>query len=474
MDRVKSALRNTVIAAAWRRLRRVLQPNAKRLFRDIEQRLSLLETERQDLRRTIDYRKCLYVRADFWNDHYKSGGSIGHSLHLINALRKAGCVVSVLSGIDLPGFVHGIDGFNKLPPVSACWRKMPHEIVLLAANRFLRQTISAKPDEFDFIYERPAMGNFLAAELSLSLGIPYVVEYNGPDVWICRHWANCVLEHESLFQRIEDANLQAADLIVVVSAALREQLLKKGIPGHKILVNPNGVDTAVFCPEKYVRVSSEIRQRYAIPRDAIVLGFIGSFGAWHGIDVLEKSLSALLEIDSRIHLLLIGDGPLRAGLCETIKQLGVENRAILTGAIPQTEAPAYLSACDIFLSPHSCPPADGLPFFGSPTKLFEYMAMNRPLIASSLGQIGHVVQPALAPGEVAEADGNTDAVGILVEPGNVGELVEAAKALAARPELGRRLAENSLRHVTEHYTWARHVERIIAHLQEMAARKSSY
>ena len=97
---------------------------------------------------------------------------------------------------------------------------------------------------------------------------------------------------------------------------------------------------------------------------------------------------------------------------------------IFTGHLEHERVPALLDACDILLSPH-VPLEDGSEFFGSPTKLFEYMAMGKGIVASRLGQIGDVL--------------TDEESGLLVEPGNAGRLAEAILRLSESRELRERL-----------------------------------
>src|SRR5206468_9930424 len=99
----------------------------------------------------------------------------------------------------------------------------------------------------------------------------------------------------------------------------------------------------------------------------------------------------------------------------------------LVGLVPQGEAPSYLAAADVLLSPHVANP-DGTRFFGSPTKLFEYMAMGRAIVASELEQIGevlagshHVGRDGMPPTERTLAR----SLGLLVTPGSQDELIAA-------------------------------------------------
>jgi len=123
-----------------------------------------------------------------------------------------------------------------------------------------------------------------------------------------------------------------------------------------------------------------------------------------------------------------------------------------TGIVPQGDGPKYLAACDIFSSPH-VPNPDGSPFFGSPTKLFEYMAMGKGIVASKLEQIGEVLQ--------------NEQNALLVTPGDVGELTEGILRLADDKRLRERLGEKAREDVIANYTWEKNTERVIDRLKAL-------
>jgi glycosyltransferase involved in cell wall biosynthesis len=139
----------------------------------------------------------------------------------------------------------------------------------------------------------------------------------------------------------------------------------------------------------------------------------------------------------------------------------------LTGLVEQDEAPAYLAACDILLSPH-VPNPDGSRFFGSPTKLFEYMAMARPIVASDLDQIGQVLRPALASDGSPTGGGTDEALAVLVRPGERDDLLRGLSLLVEHPELRNRLGHNARRQVLSRYTWTRNVEEVLHRLEAVA------
>jgi len=253
---------------------------------------------------------------------------------------------------------------------------------------------------------------------------------------------------EQLAGRIERANLAYADLIVVVSGALRDELLARGIPAERILVNPNGVDPDRYAP---ARDGAPVRCRSGLEAK-LVIGFIGTFGPWHGAEVLARAIRPVVERLPQAHFLFVGDGIRMAAVREVVAREGVASYVTFTGLVPQDEAPAYLAACDILASPH-VPNADGSRFFGSPTKLFEYMAMGKGIVASDLEQIGEVL--------------THDRTAWLVRPGDVEDLVAGIVTLGSDPEVRTRLGVAARAEAVARYTWDAHVRRILGRMEEL-------
>jgi glycosyltransferase involved in cell wall biosynthesis len=154
----------------------------------------------------------------------------------------------------------------------------------------------------------------------------------------------------------------------------------------------------------------------------------------------------LMPAEARVRFLMVGSGVLRAEVERTLREAGAMGRVILTGAVGHERVPALLDACDVLASPH-VPLADGSEFFGSPTKLFEYMAMGKAIVASRLGQIGEV----LAHEETA----------LLVQPGDARELGEAILRLVNAPELRERLGAAARREAVARHTWAHNAQRVL-------------
>lgn len=291
----------------------------------------------------------------------------------------------------------------------------------------------------DVIYQRYSRFNAAGALLAVALDRPLVLEFNGSEVWVAENWDP--VGQRRLLAAVERLNLRAADRILVVSSVLASACIDAGADPDRVVVNPNGADTERFRPGVG---GDEIRERL-FPEGGLVAGFVGTFGPWHGVDQLAEAIVRLPR-DVPVRFLLVGDGDRRSAAERRIADGGASDRVVFTGRISHGEVPAYLDACDILLSPH-VEMSDGSAFFGSPTKLFEYMAMEKAIAASRLGQIGEAIEH--------------DVSGLLLTPGSVDEIVEAVERFAGDSALCERLGRAARARVLERYTWRANAERAL-------------
>jgi glycosyltransferase involved in cell wall biosynthesis len=259
------------------------------------------------------------------------------------------------------------------------------------------------------------------------------------------------LKYDALSRRIEHLNIRAADLLVVVSRPIMDEVVALGVDRARVLVNPNGVDTDRYGPHVD---GSVVRERYGL-RDLTVIGFIGTFGAWHGAEVLARAYAKLVQTDATFakttRLLMIGAGVTLPDAQRILSEGNAIQNAVFSGLVPQGQGAEYLAACDVLVSPH-VPNPDGTAFFGSPTKLFEYMAMGKGIVASRLDQIGEVLE-----------DGKT---ALLVPPGDVDALSAALARLAGDRALRECLGAEARRVAVERHTWREHTRRTIDALRK--------
>ena len=298
---------------------------------------------------------------------------------------------------------------------------------------------------WEFIYQRYNRFNCAGALLSAVSGLPLILEYNGSEVWVGRNWDPIGLL--PLIKRFELTNQRRADLMVVVSSTESANLKAVGVPPHRIVINPNAVDVDEFhpgCGGQGLRIQLGLEGK-------IVVGFVGSFGPWHGTEVLARA-ACLIGSGSPWHFLFIGSGDHRHQTESILARAGCAGVASFIGPIPHSSIPPYLDACDILVAPH-IPMPDGRPYFGSPTKLFEYLAMERPVVASRLGQMSELL-----------VDGQT---AILVEPGDPSELARAILRLSNDEELRLRVGASARSLVVSGHTWRHNAARVFAALDNL-------
>ena len=369
----------------------------------------------------------------------QAGGAASHINGFINAALQLGAKVSFISNDEIAGLAASKLEFKIIWPEPIGSSRAAFDIY-----NNLRFTEGAAAEielhQPDFIYQRYARFSWAGVAASLLAKRPLFLEYNGSEVWVGRYWDR--VDQLDLLARYELLNLKAAARIFVVSEVERQNLLQSGVEPKKIIVNPNGVDADKFKPG----VGGEAaRQELRVARDETLVGFVGTFGPWHGVEVLAKAITKI-PADLSIRFVLIGSGALRGRVGEILREAGAADRVTMLGSVDHERVPKLLDACDLLVSPH-VPLDAGAAFFGSPTKLFEYMAMGRGIVASRLGQIGEVLEH--------------ERTALLVEPGNVQELAEAIIRLAASRELRNRLGAAAREAAVERHTWKHNAERVL-------------
>jgi glycosyltransferase involved in cell wall biosynthesis len=421
------------------------------MVRDIEQEVRDLASKPRVSAEAIHWeRPSIYLRTDLWFG-VTAGGSVGHIAGVLNQLDQFTASTKLYSTDVIPTVREDIE--KQIIGPHSRFRDF-RELSTLYFNRTFYEGVVQDVGEkklLSFIYQRYSMNNYSGVKLARHYKVPFILEYNGSEIWINKHWGGKSLKYESLAMNIELLNLHAADVIVVVSKPMRDELVQRGIEEIKILVNPNGVDPDKYSPDID---GTPIRQKYSL-EGKMVIGFIGTFGKWHGAEVLAEAFGRLLqskEYRENLRLLMIGDGVTMKMVRDIIARYRIDEECILTGIVPQREGPMYMATCDILVSPH-VPNADGTPFFGSPTKLFEYMAMGKAIVASDLDQIGEVLAH--------------ERTAWLVKPGDVDALAEAMAKLSAEPEFRALLGTAARAEVNANYTWSQHTERIMEKLQEV-------
>jgi glycosyltransferase involved in cell wall biosynthesis len=155
-------------------------------------------------------------------------------------------------------------------------------------------------------------------------------------------------------------------------------------------------------------------------------------------------------VSGKLRFVLVGEGQLLPEMKLALEPYVKDGSVLFTGLLPHDQVSRYLDSADILVSPH-VPNLDGTPFFGSPTKLFEYMAMGKVIIASNLDQLSEVL-----------THGQT---GWLVTPGDADELAEAIRYMAANPTLRSKLGMQAREAALSNHTWGQNAHRVLSRFE---------
>ncbi len=377
-----------------------------------------------------------------------AGGAVSHIRGFLGGLSANRNRCRIFSGTSLPVEVYPVELVPQRRKAFIFWESLMLSYNLAFAREVRKLLGNGRPT---MLYQRHGRFSVAGAVLSRKLRIPLVLEYNGSELWMADYWDPT--RFRTWLRLCEEVMLRSASLIVVVSEPLKQELMERGVSQDRVLVNPNAVDPEYFHPGCG---GDAVRKEFGFTPRHVVVEFVGTFSHWHGVGVLQEAIVKLSHGDEkdRLRFLLIGDGPLHGEMREHLKGLETAGKVIFTGLVAHGKVRSYLDAADVLVSPH-VPMPDGRPFFGSPTKLFEYMSMGKAIAASNLDQLAKV----LTHGETA----------VLSEPGNVDEFVAAVHLLSAdlavREALGKRAREAAI----ERHTWARNAGNVLRAIERIQA-----
>jgi len=252
-----------------------------------------------------------------------------------------------------------------------------------------------------------------------------------------------------ILEFIERRMYRAANHIVTVGSGYRDNIVAKVDCGDRTSVVTNGVDSDLFSPKD---ASPEFRSMYGLG-DRFVCSYVGTIGMAHGLSIVVRAAKRLKEANREdIVFCLVGDGASRAAIEQEIEAADVGSLVQLTGRLPKSEMPTVLASSDCLLV-HLM--KTDLFQTVIPSKIFESMAMKRPLIMGVQGESADIV----------EASGS----GIHIEPENDEELVAAVIKLHESPEFYEQLCSKGRSFATEHYSRDKLASKMLATIEKVAS-----
>jgi len=292
----------------------------------------------------------------------------------------------------------------------------------------------------------PVLNAIPAIRVGKRLGIPVVYE-------IRAFWEDAAVDHGTTAEgslryratrAMETWAIKRAGHVFTICEGLRRDIIGRGLPENKITVIPNAVDVEGF--QLSGEPDAALKQQLGLAGKT-VLGFVGSFYAYEGLDLLLDAFPVLLGRHADLRILLVGGGPQDANLKARAERLGIADKVVFTGRVPHSEVSRYYDLIDLLVYPrHSM----RLTELVTPLKPLEAMAQGRIFAASDVGGHRELIR-----------DGET---GRLFAAGNAGALADTVSAMLngrenwpAMRQAGRRFVEdvrnwkNSVRNYTDVY-----------------------
>ncbi|WP_018412979.1 TIGR04063 family PEP-CTERM/XrtA system glycosyltransferase [Methyloversatilis thermotolerans] len=306
-------------------------------------------------------------------------------------------------------------------------------------RRLLEVATQVRPDVLHA--HSPVLNAFPALNVGRRLGIPVVYE-------IRAFWEDAAVDHGTTSEgslryratrAMETRAVQQVDAVTTICEGLRRDLVARGVPESKITVIPNAVDIDNFA--------------YGVPGDDAlrtelglsgkrVLGFLGSFYAYEGLDLLLRALPAILREAPDVAVLLTGGGPQDDNLKKLAAELGLQDHVKFTGRVPHAQVQRYYSLVDVLVYPrHSMRLTDLV----TPLKPLEAMAQGLLLVASDVGGHKELIR-----------DGET---GMLFRAGDADDLARSVLRLLSMQQVWPQLRAAGRRHVETERNWAVSVAR---------------
>jgi PEP-CTERM/exosortase A-associated glycosyltransferase len=314
-------------------------------------------------------------------------------------------------------------------PLSAAFRS------ILALNRRAREVSESEKPNLLHAHS-PIFNAFSSFHIGRKLGLPVVYEVHSL-------WEDAAVIHGAyprsswrykLMQSLETWVCRKADHVAVLCHGLKGDLTRRGIPLAKLTVVPNGVDVDEFnagAPDLGQADSWNLHGRH-------VIGFIGSFSRYEGLDLLLEAMARLTSRRPDVVLLLVGGGRMEERLKAHVERLRLVDRVIMPGRIPHDRIPGVYALMDILVYPRY---STRLTELVTPLKPLEAMAMGKAVVASDIGGHRELIQ-----------DRQT---GLLFPPGDAAALADALTGLLDDHDLRRQLGRQASLAVRQKHSWAK-------------------
>jgi glycosyltransferase involved in cell wall biosynthesis len=375
--------------------------------------------------------------------HHRTRSTDAQRIHIreiVRALQDLGHNVEIISLIPLDKAEQDAARDAGDPFWKRWVRRIPYsyELLQLAYNLAGIPMLAAAMlrGRAAFIYERYSLFNFTGLVVARLFGVPLILEVNSP--FALEQSRDREIRAEGLACWSERFICTHATRVIAVSTPLARILASSGVPANCITVMSNGVSIEDFQPGSADRA---LARQLGLDGCAVI-GFVGWFRNWHGLDLLLQAFHEGRLAALGAKLLLIGDGPAMPGLQTYVRDHQLEGDVVFSGPVPHADVPRYLDLIDIAVQPSANE-------YCCPMKILEYMALGKAIVAPRQENIQELLR------EHEEAE--------FFLAGDVQSMKDALREVARESEKCRQLGGRARAAVFNRgYLWSSNAGRVIA------------
>jgi glycosyltransferase involved in cell wall biosynthesis len=377
--------------------------------------------------------RLAYVCADQGVPVFGQKGCSIHVQEVVRAMAGIGAAVELFTPRHEGCPPAGLEDVTIHPlPIIRNRNQAAREQTALSQNERLRQELE-RFGPYDLVHERYSLWSFAGMEYATQAGVPGVLEVNAPLIEEQARYRGLVDRASAV--RVARHAFAAATALIAVSREVAAYLEEYPETGGRIHVVPNGVNPNRFRPGLPPSLPGGPGE--------FTVGFVGSLKPWHGLETLVDAFELFHRCLPEARLLIVGEGPERANVEKRVSEFGLGARVHLTGGVAASDIPGLLASMNVAVAPYVASPN----FYFSPLKVYEYMAVGLPVVASRMGQLAALIQHGVN--------------GLLCTPDEPAELAGALEQLHCNAELRACLGQAARETVDKDHSWQSVVERII-------------
>jgi glycosyltransferase involved in cell wall biosynthesis len=316
----------------------------------------------------------------------------------------------------------------------------------LSASKLVNELIKKENIKYDLVVAHDWLSAIGGITVKKEVGLPFAFHVHSTEK------GRTLGNGSEVVSNIELHAAKAADMIVTVSYAMKEELTKLGFPKDRIQVCYNGVDAQKYNPQDVTaEQAKKIRSLYDVKDDEVMILFIGRLVGVKGVDKLIMAMPHILQKIPKAKLVVLGLGDLQDYLKNLVNYMRLNNYVKFRFEfLPEEERILHYAACDVAVFPSHYEP------FG--IVVLEAMSMEKPVVVGAAGVSG-MREIVICCGE--------DQCGFHIDPSNPTDIAWGIISVLESPEKMKWLGKNGRKRVLEEFTWDRIAERTLKLYEQM-------